>query len=348
MRGDPEFASALENATRTEPGSVPLALLLAELLWRAGELDAAELTARRLLRREGADAAVHAMLAAILLEAGRAGEAEAHALEAAADHPDESVLLNLVSILLARGAADDAAAFIGTQLLRRPDAPAWLALEATAARVLGKERYRELYDYERLVRVFDLEAPRGWSSMAELNEALALTLAERHRFTAQPLEQTLRHGTQTSRSLLTDTDPAVRAILQAFAAPIEEYRRQLPTASGHPLTRANNGTSRFTGAWSVRLHRNGYHVNHYHPDGMLSSAYYVQVPAETAESALRAGWLKFGEPRYPVPGVEAAHFVEPRPGRLVLFPSYMWHGTNPIHGNEPRVCIAFDVRPRPT
>jgi hypothetical protein len=29
----------------------------------------------------------------------------------------------------------------------------------------------------------------------------------------------------------------------------------------------------------------------------------------------------------------------------VLFPSYMWHGTNAIHGADPRTTIAFDALP---
>lgn len=55
------------------------------------------------------------------------------------------------------------------------------------------------------------------------------------------------------------------------------------------------------------------------------------------------GWLKFGEPRYPVPGVTPERMVEPRVGRLVLFPSYMWHGTTPIVTEHPRMSIAFDL-----
>ena len=346
MRGDPEFVRSLAGAASADRENLPLQLLLGELLWRAGQLTAAEAVTRDLLVHKGHGAAVQSTLAGILLESGRAKEAEAFALEAAAASPDDEVVIrNLVTILLTLGAAEDASPFIQAQRRRRPDSQAWLAFEATAARALGKARYLELYDYASLVRVFDLQAPPGWSSIAELNRALAATLGERHRFSSQPLDQTLRNGTQTSRSLLTDPDPAVRAILSAFAAPIEDYRRTLRTPEDHPLSRANIGASKFTGAWSVRLHRNGYHVNHYHPEGMLSSAYYVEVPSETQDANLKSGWIKFGEPRYAVPGLAAAHFVQPRPGRLVLFPSYMWHGTNAIHGEEARLCIAFDVRP---
>lgn len=180
--------------------------------------------------------------------------------------------------------------------------------------------------------------------MAELNRALTAALDAQHRFDQHPFDQTLRNGTQTTRSLLTDPDPAVQALLAAFAAPIEAYRRALGTDPAHPLSAANQGVAQFSGAWSVRLRRSGFHVNHVHPEGLISSAYYVEVPPETQDATLKSGWIKFGEPRYPVPGATPERFVQPLPGRLVLFPSYMWHGTNAIHADLPRTCVAFDVR----
>lgn len=345
MRGDPAFARALVTAVKADRDNLRLQHLLGRLLWRAGQSLEAETFLRDLLARKGPNAGVQTTLSALLLEEGRLKEAETLAAEAAAIRPnDQATLLNLVTILVARGLAEDAMPLIAAQLRRSPGAQAWLAYEATASRMLGTDRYRELYDYSRFVRVFDLEAPPGWSSMDELNRALAATLNNRHRFSHHPLDQTLRNGTQTSRSLLSDPDPAVRAILQAFDKPIEEYRRALGTAPDHPLSRSNVGAMQFTGAWSVRLQRNGYHVNHFHPDGLLSSAYYVELPQEVDDPVLKSGWIKFGEPRYRVPGLVPEHFVQPKPGRLVLFPSYMWHGTNPIYGAQTRLCIAFDVR----
>jgi len=63
------------------------------------------------------------------------------------------------------------------------------------------------------------------------------------------------------------------------------------------------------------------------------------------DEQLRSGWLKFGEPRYPVPSVIPDFMVQPEAGTLVLFPSYMWHGTTAIHGESPRTTIAFDALP---
>ena len=95
----------------------------------------------------------------------------------------------------------------------------------------------------------------------------------------------------------------------------------------------------------MRLDRGGFHVNHVHPKGWISSAYYVDVPGEVNDPVRRSGWLKFGEPRYPVPAATPEFMVQPAAGLLVLFPSYMWHGTTAIHGEHHRMTIAFDVLP---
>jgi len=346
LQGDPKFVRSLATAASAHPANTELQLLLGDILSRSGELKAAEVVLQELLHRKAGGAQVQSTLARVLLEAGRLKEAEGYALEAVAAAPDDlAINENLVTILLSRGQPDDAMRFIRPQRQRQPDSQAWIAFEATAARQLDADLYRHLYDYERLIKVFDLEPPAGWSSIEALNEALVELLDTRHRARRQPLDQSLRNGTQTPRSLLAESHPAVKSILAAFQGPIAEYRRQLGVDPGHPLSARNAGDMRYTGAWSVRLRRLGYHVNHFHPDGWLSSAYYVQTPPESEDAVARSGWIKFGEPRYAVPGLTAERHVQPRPGRLVLFPSYMWHGTTAIHGDAPRLSIAFDVKP---
>lgn len=344
MRGDPAFARSLGSAVRAHRDHVPLRTLLAELLWRAGELSSAETLLRDALGRGEADAAARSTLAMVLLDQSRLDEAETEALEAAAAKPGGPlILLTLVTILIARGRAEEALPFITSQLQRDPFAQEWLAFEATAARMLGRERYRELYDYDGLVRTFDVEPPSGFRTIAEFNQALAAALSDQHRSSREPLDQTVRNGTQSLHSLLADPDPVVKAALSACDRAVAEYRRTLDVPAHHPLARVRDGAVRYTGAWSVTLRRNGYHVNHVHPQGIVSSAYYIEVPDETRDPALKSGWIKFGEPRYPAAGLGPECFVQPHPGRLVLFPSYMWHGTNAIHGSEPRMCMAFDI-----
>jgi len=346
MRGDPKFARDIASAVATTREDAALQLLFADILRRTGDLPASEALIRDLLGRKGLVPEIRSALATVLQEGGHLKEAEIEALEAAAGRPqDLAIIENLVAILLARGSAEGALKFIRPQRQRQPNEQRWIAYEATAARLTGSPLYRELYDYARYVRSYDLEPPPGWSSMQELNGALVLALAERHVFATHPFDQSLRNGSQTAHNLIADANPAIQAVLKAFEGPIESYRQSMGMDPSHPLSMRNRGPAALSGAWSVQLHRGGYHVNHIHPEGWISSAYYVAVPDEVQDSNLMSGWIKFGETRLPVPGANAEHFVKPRAGLLVLFPSYMWHGTNAIHGCEPRLTIAFDSVP---
>lgn len=346
MRQDPDFARDIAAAAAANREDSASQLLYGVVLWRAGDLEAAEGVYRDLLARKGPNPYVRVALAQVLQEAGRLNEAEYEAMEAATVKPgDSKVVETLVTVLLSRGRPEDAVSFIRAQRSLHPDDQGWIAYEATAARLLGQTTYRELYDYARLVRTYDLEPPPGWASMDELNAALLEALNARHQFAMHPLDQSLRNGSRTARSLLTDPDPAIQAVMRGFEAPIRNYQEVMGTNPAHPLSARNHGPARFSGAWSVQLRHEGFHVKHIHPQGWISSAYYVSVPQEVHNLDLMSGWIKFGQTRFPVPGATPETFVKPRPGRLVLFPSYMWHGTNPIHGPEPRTSIAFDAVP---
>lgn len=346
MRGDPGFLRDIAAAAAGAPRDQSIQLVFCDILRRSGELESAASRLRVLLNDAPASVPARSALAIVLREMGRLGEARSLMRDLVAERPHDPVAIeNLVAIELSLGNPDVARPHIALQRRREPNEQRWIAHEATAARLEGDPLYRELYAYERYVRTYDLEPPPGFRSMSELNEALAASLAQRHASQRHPLDQSLRNGTQTTRDLTTDADPAIRAFITALAAPIEEYRSAIGKQGDHPLTSRNRGGAKLRGCWSVLLRRGGFHVNHIHPQGWISSAYYVAVPDEAADMASRPGWLKFGEPNLPPPGIGAEHAIQPRAGRLALFPSYMWHGTNPITGDEPRLTIAFDVIP---
>lgn len=109
------------------------------------------------------------------------------------------------------------------------------------------------------------------------------------------------------------------------------------------MRRRITGDYRLSGAWSVRLGAGGYHAAHVHPEGWLSSACYIDLP-DAVDGADRQGWIGFGGPPF-ASDLPHQHFEKPEPGKLVLFPSYMWHGTIPFQGDQTRLTIAFDVVP---
>ena len=347
VRGDVDFAAALRHAAAL-PGAPPaVSMLHADLLRRSGQREAAERLLRDLVQQHGPVPQLLSSLGNVLLESGRPTEAVAVARQAAAALPDDvPIVENLVAALLSAGEPAEALPAIERFRERMPLDQRWITYRIDAARQLREPLFAEWCDVERFVRPYDLPPPAGFASIVEFNAALRPVIEARHAQRHHPLDQSLRMGTQTSRGLLDDDDPLLVAFRRALEEPIADYQAAIGRDAGHPLLARNVAPARLVGCWSVRLRRGGHHVNHIHPEGWISSAYYLAVPAEVEDPVVRSGWIKFGEPLFPMPGGGPLRFVQPRAGRLVLFPSYLWHGTTPILGDEPRMTIAFDAVPR--
>lgn len=179
----------------------------------------------------------------------------------------------------------------------------------------------------------------------ELSE-LAEVLRGLHLMKAPYPDQSVRGGTQTDRQLFFHPHPAIQQARQKVTEAVRTYISALPPADiSHPLLGPpRDQTLLFEGSWSVRLTGAGYHAAHTHVMGWISSALYIVVPEPKAAGPAPAGHLAFG---VPPPELDLPHAadrqIEPRPGRLALFPSTMWHGTEPFAEGE-RMTIAFDIR----
>ncbi|HEV2078965.1 MAG TPA: putative 2OG-Fe(II) oxygenase [Allosphingosinicella sp.] len=220
-----------------------------------------------------------------------------------------------------------------------------LAYRGTALRMLDDPRGEPFRDYEKLVRVFDIDLPDGCVSLDAYLTDLAAALAPMHPFEAHPVGQSVRSGSQTMQSLAQVPNPAVRAFFQAIDGPIRRYMAHLGSGND-PLRARNSGAYEVQGCWSVWLKPGGFHIDHVHPRGWISSACYIATPKAAEDGERKEGWIRFGQPRVQPPGgLPAEHFVQPLPGRLVLFPAWMWHGTVPFSSEERRLTVAFDVSP---
>jgi len=211
-------------------------------------------------------------------------------------------------------------------------------------RLAGDERAAWLLDYERFVQELEIPPPEGFGDHASFNAALRDVLTELHVSSAHPLDQTLRGGSQTYGRLFKRGETAIKALKAGIERKIAEYVASLPDDRAHPFLRYKGIPLRFSGSWSVRLFDQGFHVSHYHPQGWISSAYYVALPDTVADPHRPDGRIHFGVPPVEVPGgVAPVKEIQPRLGRLALFPSYCWHGTRPFTASEPRITVAFDV-----
>ncbi|WP_158544915.1 tetratricopeptide repeat protein [Dyella monticola] len=252
----------------------------------------------------------------------------------------------LAAALLGTGDAQRALSYCEALLTNNPDDQYLIALQTTAWRLLGDERYSVLCDYPQLVRAQTLQAPPQWSDLHAYLADLRRSLERLHNPHGHPLLfQSLREGTETTGDLTRHADPIIQALFEAFDAPIRAYLAHIGHGSD-PLRRRNRGVYRYNGAWSVRLRSAGYHTNHVHPRGWISSAFYVDLPDGMADASSTDGCLAFGQPSImTTPALHTQYIIRPEAGRLVLFPSYFWHGTVPFHSEQTRLTVAFDVVP---
>ncbi|HYI41200.1 MAG TPA: putative 2OG-Fe(II) oxygenase [Allosphingosinicella sp.] len=213
----------------------------------------------------------------------------------------------------------------------------WAVL-GVAWRVTEDPRHAWLCEQRGLYSIVDL----GLS--APQLTGLAQVLRTLHSARFHPVGQSLRGGTQTRGSLLTRPEPEIAALADVIGQAVRRHVANLPPADpGHPLLRHRNSDLSLGGSWSVRLADGGFHVSHVHPGGVISSACYVSLPERLGGDDPKEGWLEVGRPppelKVDLPPIAT---VEPRPGRLVLFPSYVFHGTRPFRAGE-RLSVAFDV-----
>ena len=104
---------------------------------------------------------------------------------------------------------------------------------------------------------------------------------------------------------------------------------------------------KITSMWSIINNKDAFNEKHHHGNSALSAAYYVKAEQN-------AGDIVFFDPRqanvfhHPISNkvnsINAqVQSVTPKPGTLVLFPSYLEHKVNTNLSNEDRIVISFNV-----
>lgn len=284
-----------------------------------------------------------ALLSARVFVAGESGATDrcAALLDRLAGSADPFVHLARVRLALRQGdaarARDQALAMLPGPAGRQ----AWSYL-STAWRMLDDPLGDWLEGDPAFVRAHDIALSAG--DLAELAQVL------RGLHTAQQAyaEQSVRAGTQTDRSVLLRHEPIFARVRAALMTAVEAHVADLPPHDPrHPLLSMPRGDLRVAGSWSVRLGPGGFNVTHSHPMGWLSSAFYVALPDADTMGAPPGGHFHWGAPPAEL-GVDLPPrgVIAPAVGQLVLFPSYVWHGTVPIDAGE-RLNLAFDVVPAP-
>jgi len=97
---------------------------------------------------------------------------------------------------------------------------------------------------------------------------------------------------------------------------------------------------RLDSLWANLLRIGGHHAGHIHPHSIISGTLYIEVPKGS-------GAIRFEDPRLPLMMAAPTRpdsfvTVEPRPGLLLLWESWLRHEVLPGTGRGERLSISFN------
>ena len=149
-------------------------------------------------------------------------------------------------------------------------------------------------------------------------------------------------GGLQSHELLNRLDDPLSQSLVAYLSPaVEVYRQQLQDVFPFNLGSRRSLVDSFSG-WAVVLRLGGQQLRHTHPEAQISGVLYLRTPTALSNECSKEGHLWFSpNPRWQDP--EEGFTVHPKPGLLVLFPSFLPHETIPFFAEGDRICVAFNV-----
>jgi len=347
------FGDSYVTAIKRLTDSGEVALSYAWMLYRAGRVQQAKsiIDANRLHSNEHSE--VLSLRGQIDAELGNFDSAYPLLARSLAQQYSKGVAQQMVKIDLVLARYSQAQSLLTTMFSDSPDCQLSWALQSLVWRLSGDPRYQWLCDYQQFIQAYQLEVPPAYKSLDDFLAAIRDELNSMHHSEREPLQQTLRNGTQTAARLLHAPSPVLQLLKDCLTSIVMRYIKGLPDDMEHPLLGRKSQQFEFSGSWSVKLSANGFHVNHVHPEGWISSSCYISIPTSMDLSddvdRPRQGHIKFGESPLQLGERERIELsLKPKPGMVVLFPSYFWHGTYPFEGGQDdyRMTAPFDVVPR--
>ncbi len=148
----------------------------------------------------------------------------------------------------------------------------------------------------------------------------------------------------SSDNLFAHSAPAIDWLKQCINKTVADYFKKLPI--------------NYDIKWSVQgwanINRHGdYHSLHNHPHSYLSGTYYIKVPDARggSRSDLNPGAISFFDPRpqanlTAIMGdgqIDPEFRVQPEPGLMLLWPSFLHHLVHPNLSDDIRVSVSYNV-----
>jgi hypothetical protein len=197
-------------------------------------------------------------------------------------------------------------------------------------------------DVNRFVRCVDLSITDNDMGQEKFFEVIATTLLE------ERTDHNWREAVQSVRSmhyvpcLDQHNDKRIQRLLTEISRHVELYVADLRANGRGVLPWIPE--KYFIRPWALISSGYGYNVPHIHHFGWITGVLYIAGPNEIGPDGYPVGALRVGAPKAAATTVGWPDFaVAPKPGKLVLLPSYFTHWTVPLGKPVLRISIAFDV-----
>jgi uncharacterized protein (TIGR02466 family) len=182
-----------------------------------------------------------------------------------------------------------------------------------------------------------------WPDSEQLNRDLAAVILDAER-KDRGINRSNVGGWHSTTDFFDWQEPAIKALRERVKEMTMAITRAIAIAKDGPRT----FNYRIDGWANVSRHGH-YNSVHNHPNCLWSGTYYVSTGSPDPETPVN-GRLELVDPRAGVNMVHLAdtllqtrYVIDPTPGLMVLFPSWLNHFVHPFFGAGERISIAFNI-----
>jgi len=191
---------------------------------------------------------------------------------------------------------------------------------------------------------------RQYEGVDDLNRRLAELMLRLEKETRNASAGTSTiGGFQTDNSLFSRSEPEIFTLNEMIGKALEEYIPRLfevETPAKPPNLKIN------LWGWGINMREGDVNTQPVHPNAKVSGTYYIAIPPMTPEQQNQLkpeGAIVFTDPRprahmNRIPNQTSEITMPPKPGQMILFPSYYEHFVLPFRGSGVRTCIAFNAQ----
>jgi tetratricopeptide (TPR) repeat protein len=227
-----------------------------------------------------------------------------------------------------------------------PLAQDMLALTSTAYQQLKDPQADVLNDRARLIFESTFVPEKNGGDLAGFNASLVERISTFKDLVVHPFEASKRISGTVRQGFLSDTEggPAIKTLTTFVGTSIRDFIQNTPENDKHPFLAIK--TSGITGAANHYSEASNFERTNFpiEKHGFMRGFYFLEVPEECEDGKAKNGWLHFGEPDFQTKDTIVADFeVKPEPGKIVLFPAYMWHGFNALSAKSPLKVIGLQI-----